>query len=34
MADHFSFLNENCTTVVMEHKVMEEKEVQEMVWQM
>ena len=34
MADYFSFLKENWTTVVMEHKVMEEKEVQEMVWQM
>ena len=34
MADYFSFLKENWTTVVVEHKVMEEKEVQEIVWQM
>ena len=34
MAEYFSFMKENWTTVVVEHKVMEDKEVQEMVWQM
>ena len=34
MTEYFSFLKKNWTTVVVEHKVMEEKEVQEMVWQM
>jgi hypothetical protein len=33
MAEYFSFLKENWPNVVMEHKVMEEKEAQEMVWQ-
>ena len=34
MAEYFNFLKKNWTTVVVEHKVMEEKEVQKMVWQM
>ena len=34
MAEYFNFLKKNWTTVVVEHKFMEEKEVQEMAWQM